>query len=83
MTTGGKNMGRVGVVVDVEKHPGSFNIVHIRDKAENTFATREANVFVIGKGEGDALVGLPKGEGVRANVITEREAKLKKAAGKV
>jgi len=29
--TAGNNVGRVGVVANLEKHPGSFNIVHIRD----------------------------------------------------
>ena len=80
MVTGGKNMGRVGIVCDVEKHPGSFNIVHLRDKEENTFATREANVFAIGRNISNALVKLPKGEGIRKNVILERENKLRRAA---
>merc|ERR1712080_319591 len=31
--TAGNNMGRVGVVVNCERHPGSFDIVHVKDKA--------------------------------------------------
>ncbi|KAJ6157530.1 hypothetical protein N7470_005122 [Penicillium chermesinum] len=49
MATGGRNMGRVGVVTHRERHDGGFNIVHIKDAIDNTFATREANVFVIGQ----------------------------------
>jgi ribosomal protein S4E len=80
MITGGKNMGRVGTISDVERHPGSFNIVHIRDKADNTFATRETNVFVIGRDAENPLVTLPKGDGVRTNVMYDREARLEKQA---
>ena len=32
-----------------EKHPGSFDIVHIKDSQGHVFATRLAYVFVIGK----------------------------------
>jgi len=28
---GGNNIGRVGIITHIEKHPGSFDIVHIRD----------------------------------------------------
>merc|ERR1711957_772917 len=50
MLFGGNNMGRVGVVMHREKHPGSFEICHIKDAVGHTFATRLGNVFVIGKG---------------------------------
>jgi small subunit ribosomal protein S4e len=80
MINGGKNMGRIGVVSDIERHPGSFDIVHIRDKADNTFATRATNVFVIGRDADAPLVTLPKGDGVRTNVLYEREVRLEKAA---
>jgi len=58
MIIGGRNMGRVGIVGHRERHPGSFDIVHIKDAAGHTFATRLANVFIIGKGP-KALVSLP------------------------
>jgi hypothetical protein len=56
---GGKNTGRVGVISNIEKHPGSFNIVHVKDAAGHTFATRMSNIFVIGKGAA-SWVTLPK-----------------------
>jgi small subunit ribosomal protein S4e len=40
MITGGHNLGRVGVIQSRERHPGSFDIVHVKDAANNTFATR-------------------------------------------
>ena len=49
MATGGRNMGRVGVITHRERHDGGFNIVHIKDAIDNSFATRESNVFIIGK----------------------------------
>ena len=63
MVTGGRNMGRVGVITHRERHDGGFNIVHIKDAIANSFATRESNVFVIGKEK--PWVSLPKGKGVK------------------
>lgn len=40
MITGGRNTGRVGVVGHRERHPGSFDIVHVKDAAGHSFATR-------------------------------------------
>jgi len=76
MITGGRNLGRVGVITSKEKHPGSFDIVHIKDVAGNTFATRTTNVFVIGKGS-KSLVSLPRGKGVKKTIL-EEAAQLEK-----
>ena len=62
MATGGRNMGRVGVITHRERHDGGFNIVHIKDAIDNSFATRESNVFVIGSEK--PWISLPKGKGV-------------------
>lgn len=40
MITGGHNIGRVGSIVHRERHPGSFDIVHVKDAVGHTFATR-------------------------------------------
>jgi small subunit ribosomal protein S4e len=71
MVTGGHNNGRVGTMVHKEKHKGSFDIVHVEDAAGNRFATRQSNVFVIGKGN-KPLISLPKGKGVRLTIIQEQ-----------
>jgi small subunit ribosomal protein S4e len=63
MVTGGRNMGRVGVITHRERHDGGFNIVHVKDAIDNEFATRENNVFIIGKEK--PWVSLPKGKGVK------------------
>jgi small subunit ribosomal protein S4e len=75
--TGGANVGRVGIITRLEKHPGSFEIVHIKDAAGNSFSTRLSNVFVIGKGQ-TSLISLPKDSGVRKSVIQEMEERLAK-----
>ena len=66
MVTGGRNMGRVGVITHRERHDGGFNIVHIKDAIDNSFATREANVFVIGREK--PWISLPKGKGVKVRI---------------
>lgn len=67
MVTGGRNMGRVGVVTHRERHDGGFNIVHIKDAIDNSFATRESNVFIIGQEK--PWISLPKGKGVKVGFL--------------
>jgi len=76
MITGGHNLGRVGVIVSKEKHPGSFDIVHLKDAAGQQFATRITNVFIIGKGT-KSLVSLPKRKGIRKSILEEKSEKEK------
>jgi len=68
MMTGGNNIGRVGILQSIEKHPGSHDIAHIRDSKGLAFATRLSNVHVIGDGKTPAI-SLPKGEGLRQTLI--------------
>jgi small subunit ribosomal protein S4e len=49
LITGGNNTGRIGNIVKFEKHPGSYEIIHVKDGQGNVFSTRSGNVFVIGK----------------------------------
>jgi len=72
MVTGGHNAGRVGVILNKEKHKGSNDICHIKDAAGNTFATRAQNVFVIGKGN-KPLVSLAKGKGIKLTILQEQQ----------
>jgi len=76
MVTGGRNLGRVGIITHREKHPGSFEIIHIKDAAGQSFATRIANVFVIGKGT-KSLVSLPLKKGIKRTPLEELEARKK------
>merc|ERR1719407_48715 len=74
MISGGKNTGRVGVIVSRERHQGSFDIVHVKDSAGHIFATRLGNVFVIGEGTTPA-VSLPKRKGIKSTIMEERVAR--------
>jgi len=75
MVTRGHNLGRVGVITSRERHPGSFDIVHIKDAANSTFATRLSYVFLIGKGN-KPWVSLPADRGVKKSIAEEREKRL-------
>jgi len=71
MLTGGRNAGRIGQLMHVEKHDGSFSIVTIKDTKGNVFATRLGNVFIIGAGN-HPQVTLPKGRGIKKTILQER-----------
>lgn len=75
MITGGRNLGRVGLITHRERHPGSFDVVHIKDSMGHTFATRLNNVFVIGKGQ-KPWVSLPGGRGLKLTIAEERDRRI-------
>jgi len=75
MVTGGANTGRVGQILDVEKHPGSFDIVHLKDSNGGKITTRKGNVFIIGEGS-EPAIKLPKLQGIARDTVTEREKKI-------
>uniref|UniRef100_A0A8C6M647 40S ribosomal protein S4 n=1 Tax=Nothobranchius furzeri TaxID=105023 RepID=A0A8C6M647_NOTFU len=75
MVTGGANLGRIGVITNRERHPGSFDVVHVKDSTGNSFATRLSNIFVIGKGN-KPWVSMPRGKGIRLTIAEERDKRL-------
>jgi len=77
MVTGGNNIGRVGILQHLEKHPGGFDIGHIKDSTGNNFATRVGNIFVIGEGK-KPIISLLKGKGVKLDLMEERDIRLKR-----
>jgi len=74
MCTRGSNVGRVGRITAKDSHPGSFDIIHLKDTKGNKFSTRLANVFIIGEGE-VAWISLPKQKGVKLSILEEKEAR--------
>ncbi|AOA65313.1 GQ67_04571T1 [Komagataella phaffii] len=72
MVTGGRNLGRVGVITHREKHEGGFDLVHIKDALENQFVTRLSNVFIIGEANAP-IISLPKGKGIKLSIAEERD----------
>jgi len=77
MLMGGNSIGRVGVITHREKHPGSFEIVHLKDAEGHAFATRLQNVMVIGK-DTKSWVSLPKGDGIKLNITDDRAKRMGK-----
>jgi small subunit ribosomal protein S4e len=77
LTTGGNNIGRIGILQHVEKHPGSFDIAHVKDAAGNSYATRIGNIFVIGEGKKPVISLLPN-KGLKLGLLEERRARLEK-----
>lgn len=74
MITGGRNLGRIGVIEHREKHEGSYEIVHVKDAVGRKFATRLNNVFVIAKGT-TSLVSVPKRKGIKMSILEEKARK--------
>jgi len=75
MITGGRNLGRIGTIQSRDRHPGSFDIVNVKDSAGNTFSTRMSNIFIIGKGS-KPMISLPRDKGIRKTIAEERDARL-------
>merc|ERR1712080_814341 len=75
IVTGGRNTGRVGTIMSRERHPGSFDIVHVKDGNGHLFATRLGYIFVIGKGN-KPYISLPKGKGIKLSIAEERDKRL-------
>ena len=71
MITKGRNTGRVGTIVNIEKHPGSFDIVAVT-RRRTTSSRAALGIFVVGKD--DAAVTLPKGKGVAEHPRGAEEA---------
>merc|ERR1712178_279892 len=74
--TRGQNQGRIGVITGREKHIGSFEIVHVKDAKGRAFATRIADVFVLSAKDDEGMVSLPRGKGLRDNILEERKKRL-------
>jgi len=77
LTTGGNNIGRIGILQHIEKHPGSFDIAHVKDSANNSYATRIGNIFVIGEGKKPVISLLPS-KGLKLGLLEERKQRMEK-----
>jgi small subunit ribosomal protein S4e len=72
MITGGNNIGRVGSIIRLEKHEGSYEIIHIKDENGLEFSTRLCYVFTIGTKT--AEISLLKSHNY-LSIIQEREVR--------
>jgi len=74
MITGGRNLGRVGIIKHLEKHEGAQTIAYVEDLAGKHFATLAHNLFVIGEGN-KTWISLPKGNGIKKTIIEQKKDK--------
>ena len=77
MIRGGKNIGRVGTIVNRERHPGSHDMIHIKDAAGHNFVTVLENCMVVGEGS-SAWISLPKGKGIKLSNQEDRKQRMEK-----
>ncbi|CAD7685222.1 unnamed protein product [Nyctereutes procyonoides] len=75
MVNGGANLGRIGVITKGERHPGSFDVVHVKDANGNNFTTQFSNIFDIGKGS-KPWISLPHTKGICLTIAKERDKRL-------
>uniref|UniRef100_A0A2K6NG14 40S ribosomal protein S4 n=1 Tax=Rhinopithecus roxellana TaxID=61622 RepID=A0A2K6NG14_RHIRO len=71
----GAILGRIGMITNRERHPGSFDMVHVKDVNGTSFATQLSNIFVIGKGN-KPWISLPQGNGICLTIAEERDKRL-------
>ena len=83
VVTRGVNLRRTGVVTNQERHPGSFNVVHVKEANGHSFSTWLSKIFSIGKGN-KPWNSLPCGKGICLTIAEERGKRLevKKAVDK-
>merc|ERR1712166_1445289 len=76
MVVQGRNRGRVGNIRKIERHLGAYNLAHIVDARGHIFATRENNVFVIGRNKPEVI--LSSDEGVKLNILEQQKNQISK-----
>ncbi|EHB11431.1 40S ribosomal protein S4 [Heterocephalus glaber] len=71
MVTGGANLGKIGVITNRKRHPGSFDVAHVKDANDNRFATQLSHILLLAKAinhgflfpeERESISPLPKRE---------------------
>jgi small subunit ribosomal protein S4e len=81
LITSGANRGRVGVLQTIQPHPGSFEIISVKDSTGAVFATRRAAAFIIGN-QNRPAISLPVGKGIKRSIIEEKADRDKRAANR-
>jgi len=75
MLLGGNNIGRIGILQSIEKHPGSYDTANLKDHAGHAYSTRVSNCIVIGDGSTPAI-SLPEKAGIKLTLIQQRDQRL-------
>jgi small subunit ribosomal protein S4e len=74
----GNNIGRVGTLTTIDRHPGSFDIAHVKDANGKSFSTRTGNIFVVGAAKQKTLISLPKDNGLYLSALEKKLEEDKK-----
>ena len=74
--TSGHNIGRVGRVMEIEKHSLTTDVVHLVDENSRKFVTECDSVFMIGNEE--PIIGLAADRGLRKTLLEKVQEQLKK-----
>lgn len=74
----GSNRGRVGHIFHISKLDGDHDLITLKDSNGNTFTTRTGYVFIIGD-EKTCQITLPKGNGLKQDIIEEQKIREEKA----
>jgi len=80
MVSGGRNRGRIGTLTARDRHPGMFDIVHIKDAKDAEFATRLGNIMVISAANSKPEIALPRAKGVKLTISEERDRRFAQRA---
>mmetsp|Transcript_51475 Transcript_51475/g.112334 ORF Transcript_51475/g.112334 Transcript_51475/m.112334 type:complete len:85 (+) Transcript_51475:586-840(+) len=76
MITSGFNVGRIGTIYKKESHPGTKDIIHIKDDEGVTFASTINNIFVISTGKNsETWISVPRDKGIRKTIIQEQSSR--------
>lgn len=70
----GNNRGRVGIVTNIIKFAGNYDLITVQDDKGRSFSTRVNYVMVIGHGK-KSVITLPKKNGIRSTIIEEQKAR--------
>ena len=71
----GNNIGRVGVIQNINKLDGNHDIVTVKDAGGHSFTTRNSFMIVIGNDE-KPDIALPKGNGLFKTIIEQRDERI-------
>lgn len=75
----GKNMGCIGVITHIEKKGFNEYVIKLKDLNNRIFSTRRNNLILVGK-NGESLIDLPEGKGVKLSVLEKSNQKYEETA---
>uniref|UniRef100_A0A8C7EIN6 40S ribosomal protein S4 n=1 Tax=Neovison vison TaxID=452646 RepID=A0A8C7EIN6_NEOVI len=75
MISGHVNLGRIGVITSRERHPGSFDVIHMKDAVVTALPPNSSTFLLLTKTR-KPWISLPGGKGIHLTVTEERDKRL-------